>query len=80
MRRRDLLVSEKDKGDRVMYVQVTPEEIRLTRELVRARIKEIEAEVDRDELADGSHELSQLWQQLERLLHRLHEADCDVLA
>ena len=63
-----------------MYVQISAEEIRMLQDLVMSQIKQLEDGVDREVLAEGGHPHSELWKRLECLLHRLREADCDVLA
>lgn len=63
-----------------MYFQLTRDEIRLLERLLQSRIEEIHPEIRRSMDHRYKHQLRDELEQLERLLHRVHEADCDVTA
>ena len=63
-----------------MYFQLTKEELQHLCRLVQSRIDELHPEIRRSMDHRYKEKLRQELQELERLLHRFHECDCDVMA
>jgi hypothetical protein len=63
-----------------MYVVLGREELGLVERLVESRIRELHPEFRRCLDHRNEDELRRELEACERLLHRLHEAECDVSA
>lgn len=63
-----------------MYIELEREEICLLERLIEMRQSELHPEIRRTRQAQMHDELKLELESLERLLHRLHECECDVMA
>lgn len=63
-----------------MYVDLEREEIRLLEQMIESRQSELHPEIRRTRNVHMHDELKAELETLGRLLHRLHECECDVMA